>query len=478
MTMWEPIQPSAGITPSERVLAQLCSKTFLRLWAYPNLYRDQRLSPTNSIGKEICDLLVVCGTHLIIFSDKSCAFPASGDLEKDWSRWYRRAIRRSAEQIAGAERWLRTYPDRTFLDEQCQRRFPLNLQPWDQLTVHRIVVALNAADRCRAEIGGTGSLLIDPDLVGDAHVTPTAKYYQPFAVGWIDPALGYIHVLDDVTLGIVLTALNTVTDFVDYLDKKEALIASGKLHWAPGEQDLLAVYLSNVNETGSHDFPKLQSAQRVAVEEQSWSTLCADPRYQAKYHADVDSLHWDSIIEDFSGHIFEATLLTDEPYEIQEYELALRVMARERRVARRILGRAIAEKIQSVPRGKIGVRYIVSFDQPGLGYVYLLYPLGESDDRDRNRERRKLYLFECCIVFGWKHQNLKQIIGIATETALGNPGRSHDLLYFSPGVWTPETERQAKEIQASRGLLIDGKATQRELHEEEYPKSPRALTQR
>ena len=40
---------------------------------------------------------------------------ASGDVDKDWPRWYRRAIEKSAQQLYAAERaliWLvRKYPD-------------------------------------------------------------------------------------------------------------------------------------------------------------------------------------------------------------------------------------------------------------------------------------------------------------------------------------------------------------------------------
>ena len=35
------MQKSSGITPTERYLVRLCERAFLRLWSYPNLYRDQ-----------------------------------------------------------------------------------------------------------------------------------------------------------------------------------------------------------------------------------------------------------------------------------------------------------------------------------------------------------------------------------------------------------------------------------------------------
>lgn len=62
-------------------------------------------------------------------------------------------------------------------------------------------------------------------------------------IGQIDPEQGYVHVLDDVTFKILLKTLDTITDFVDYLERKERFITSGNLISAAGEEDLLAHYL-------------------------------------------------------------------------------------------------------------------------------------------------------------------------------------------------------------------------------------------
>src|SRR4051812_34436003 len=96
---------SDGVTTAERYLKRLCDRSFLSLWSYPGLYRDQGGGGGKGDGKELCDLLVVFENYIIIFSDKDCAFPDSGDLERDWCRWYRRAVEHSAKQVWGAERW-------------------------------------------------------------------------------------------------------------------------------------------------------------------------------------------------------------------------------------------------------------------------------------------------------------------------------------------------------------------------------------
>jgi len=214
------ISRADGITDSERYLKKLCDRTFLSLWSYPNVYRDQGNSAKGD-GKEICDLLVVFENHVIVFSDKDCAFPDSGDLTKDWSRWFRRAVVKSADQVWGAERWIRSHPDRLFVDRACEHKFPIDLPNPDKAMFHRIVVAHDSSNRCRQTFGGgSGSLMIAPSITGTAHYEANPEGIEPFTIGDLDTDKGYVHVLDDTSLDIVLSTLDTITDFVEYLTKR------------------------------------------------------------------------------------------------------------------------------------------------------------------------------------------------------------------------------------------------------------------
>src|SRR5690242_17585658 len=116
-----------GVTQAERYLKRLCDRTFLSLWSYPGIYRNQGQTAKSREGKEVCDLLVVFERHIIIFSDKDCQFPRSGNPGLDWSRWFRRAVLKSADQVWGAERWIKSYPGRLFLDRSCTQPFPIDL---------------------------------------------------------------------------------------------------------------------------------------------------------------------------------------------------------------------------------------------------------------------------------------------------------------------------------------------------------------
>ena len=70
MNQVPPMYRSSGATAAERYLKKLCDRSFLSLWSYSGVYRDQGKVGKAGDGKEICDLLVVFQNHILIFSDK------------------------------------------------------------------------------------------------------------------------------------------------------------------------------------------------------------------------------------------------------------------------------------------------------------------------------------------------------------------------------------------------------------------------
>ena len=67
------IERGIGFTPTEMNLAALADKIFLNLWSCPNLFNNE--------GKELCDLLVICGDDILIFSDKNINWPTNDDIK-------------------------------------------------------------------------------------------------------------------------------------------------------------------------------------------------------------------------------------------------------------------------------------------------------------------------------------------------------------------------------------------------------------
>ena len=105
----ETVTRSEGTTPSEKYLKKLCDRSFLSLWSYPSVFRDQGRTKGKGDGKEVADLLVVFENHVIVFSDKHIHFENTNDIVVGWSRWFRKAVLKSAQQTWGAERWIRQF---------------------------------------------------------------------------------------------------------------------------------------------------------------------------------------------------------------------------------------------------------------------------------------------------------------------------------------------------------------------------------
>ena len=106
------IQRNTSFTESEKLVNELGVKSFLRFWTWPNLFRDQEN------GKEICDLIIVFGNDILLISDKKIEFNKDKDINVEWKRWYKKAIAKSFSQTKGAERWIREFPTRLFVDKE------------------------------------------------------------------------------------------------------------------------------------------------------------------------------------------------------------------------------------------------------------------------------------------------------------------------------------------------------------------------
>jgi hypothetical protein len=440
------IKKQDGLTPSEQYLNQLCERTFLKLWSYPNVFRMH--------GKELCDLLVVFENDVIIFSDKSCQFPNSGDLQRDWDRWYRRSVERSVAQVYGAERWIREHPTRVFLDAKCTQPFPLQIGDPKVLRFHRIVVAIGACGRCREHLGGSGSLRLYPRLSErDSDLPPN----EPFVVGCGTKDGGLIHIFDDVTLDTVLSELDTVFDFVMYLRRKEALISSGKLKAAPGEENLLAYYLSRYDQKGEHDFAVPEGLATAIVGEDLWEVLQEDALYIAEKEANRSSYVWDELIEFLTSFILDGTATHPGPgIGAADHEKRVRALASASRRTRRILGSAMVEFFSSDHSQDINVRAMTSSTQPYLGYVFLLMAHGGLPNYEAYREARRKVLFTHCIVYKWKNPQLRSVVGVAGEPR-GATGVSEDIIHIDECQWTPELASTARSLQRKLRIFMDAK---------------------
>lgn len=150
----------------------------------------------------------------------------------NWQRWFRRAIAQSAHQLCEAERWIATQSTRIFLDAKCTIPLPVELPAAEHRRIHRVCVATGAASGCYIATGRTG-LAIEPSVTGDI---------KSFTVGRVREGDEWINIFDEEALMTVLTELDTVADFVDYLIAKNKIIATN-FQGASCEEDMLGFYL-------------------------------------------------------------------------------------------------------------------------------------------------------------------------------------------------------------------------------------------
>jgi hypothetical protein len=421
------------------------------LWSWPNVYRDQHGSGGQE-GKEVCDLLVVFGRHVFIFSDKYSVFPDSGDLQRDWSRWFRRAIWKSAHQIWGAERWITRHPDRVFVDRKCTERLPVRLPGASEIVFHRIVVAHGAGARCVTALGGSASMMILPHIAGRAHFEPVTSAV-PFAVGLMSRTEGFVHVIDDFSLDVVLRTIDTAPDLARYLRAKEEFILSGRLGSAAGEEELLASYLRCADKSGEHYF-RTDGADVITVGEGLWERFQRHPERSAQIGADQISYLWDEIIDRFTEHTLAGTqhFVSGSTSDI---EIPLRLMAAERRTNRRALAKhllAIVNRSDGRPRD---ARVVGADDGSGRFYVFLTMTQPPGVPHDEYREIRRNMLQAYCLVVRRKRPDAKDIIGIATEAGAGGDGRSEDLVYLDGRFWNDDLETEAARLEQELEILRD-----------------------
>ncbi|MET4803609.1 hypothetical protein [Bradyrhizobium sp. LB11.1] len=438
---------SEGLTASEQVLAELCDQSFLKLWTYPNLFRKP--------SKELTDLLVVFGNDVLIFSDKSCKYPNTGDVELDWSRWYNKSIAYSARQIAQAERWIRSYPDEVFLDARCLEKLPVTLPSSADMRVHRICVPLGALDRAELETG-TRWLKIDQAVLNDE---------ARFTVGRTDKARGWVHVFDEASLHTVLSELSTIKDFIHYLESKVAVLSTDNFKFAEAETDMLAYYLWH-----GRTFPPIEREYRI--DGRLWPQVDASSQYRSSREANKVSQLWDGFIERVNDEYIEENLDFGNENAMSEHERAARILASETRFYRRVLSKAILERAERAKKEAISA--LLPSESGDVSYVLFVGRGDQGGDHVTYRKDRLEQLRGRCVAAKAIYPERRFIVGIGMD-ALGVEGSSEDFICIDTECWTNEDVTNAQKIRTELGYFKDGNAVVSRLSEDEYPGRPGAI---
>lgn len=467
---------SEGLNESERILSTLGEKVFLKLWSYPNTFYRQ--------GKELVDLLVICGEHVILFSDKKIKFNNEISKSVAWERWQNKAIIKSIKQLRKAENKIRNFPDKIYLDAQCTKKLPIIVPKTKDLKIHLICVANGISDACKNYFGGgNGSLLFTTlsderkknfkefieDLEEKGIDTRGSNKDSLFFITDYDRNKTFVHVFDDFSLPFIFKELDTISDFIRYLDEKEAFIRSRKDLIYMGEEDLLYHYIRNYDEKRKqHTFPFIDEKMKdsfIVLSEENWNDLYFHPQYIAKKQEDKISYAWDDLIQRTADRMLKGDMFYEDNALQIHHEGAIRYMALEDRVTRRFLCKRMYSAFDNYPihmqKNDVDVPY-VSFiyldSNRDQVYFFLQLMRLPTDTYDTYRKKRRdlLKAYAMCLqakfVEELPHNPLKRIIAIALEPPKYCNSFSEDFLMLDCSLWNEKAQKKYSKLRRDMNI--------------------------
>lgn len=422
------ITKSSGVTETERMLAEFCERSFLKLWSYPNPHKDD--------GHELCDLLAVFGDYVFIFFDRENQLPEVPDKDPQtlWDRWKRSVVDRQVKTAHGAERYIRSGRS-IFLDAKKTTSFPLTIDTQNTI-IHKIVVAHGAKEACKRAS--------DQNVYGSLAITyceTDASSTQPFHIE-IDRR-NPVHVFDSHNFSIVLSELDTVSDLSNYLDEKLRAIAKYDSLVYCGEEDLLGHYLLNFDEEANQHFigTKHDDVDNVMIGEGEWHGFIKTDLYKNTKHEDLVSYFWDELIQRTCQNALDGTLGGNS--DLLRGQSAIFEMVKEPRFIRRALADRIRRSVLSFPDSSEQFTRKVTFLPsylPDVGYVFfqLRVPEAYRAQPDYLDKRRTLLEIACGAAKN-KFAHLTKVIGIGIDAPkfAGNTN-SEDFILMPCEAWTED----------------------------------------
>lgn len=421
-----------GFTKEEIFLNKLGENSFLRLWSWPNLFRDQGGSKGD--GKEICDLTVIFGDDILLFSDKKIEYNKTKDIKiawARWARWARRAIGDSVKQIKGARRWFTKYPSRVFLDSKCTQKIPLNIPSKEKVRFHNIVVCHGIED-VLATFNNESSFMFDNTIDGNQHWSKDDCI--PFCIGQIFEG-DFVHVFNESTIELVLQEFDTAKDFILYLKQREKLLRLDRSIKIGSESDIIQLYYENFQKDVDDRSilpDEVSNVDNIIIDKGGIKNLFLSPSFIAKKKEDAVSYFWDDLIESFSFHILNNSAEHKSWLHPCEIEPSVRYMATTGRFERRVLSASFIEFYNKALPGQRGTRLCFDPENRTHAYLFLLVPFNESFcSHDNYREIRRSMLHDYCLINKLLDQKIEYIVGIACKTR--DIGVEIDISFFSEG---------------------------------------------
>ena len=383
---------------AEEIVHNLALKSFFVDWCF--------LNPKLPNGKELCDLLVIFDDVAIIWQIKDLKLDNKG-------RYKKKEVQKNLNQLYGARRSLFDLKVDIYLENPRRKKERFNFKRINE--IYLISVLMGEGEEV--------FYFINEDKKGLCHFFT-----------------------NDFT-EIILNELDTVNDFVGYLQTKEKFVKTNKaITVVGGEQEFLAHYLIK-----GRNFDEFDKFDNVMIQDGSWEYFKSQPEYIAKRKADEISYGWDSMI----NRAFECS---------SEYEKVAREMARLNRFQRRCLSKAFFEAYKKANENSKDeknnvLRRVLAVD--GTTYCFLF------QDDIGPQSSRKAHLGVICEIARGKYQQNTRVLGIATEMK-SPPICSYDFCFLDMPEWTIENQKKFEQLQNKTQIFIN--PTMSYCSEDEYPK--------
>ncbi len=445
------IEKSKGLTESEHRLVKLGEKVFMGLWSYPN-----PMMLTSSGFQELCDLLVICGDTVLVFSDKNIKYNENKAPLVAWRRWERKAVLESIKQLHHAENIIRDNPGMIWLNKN--QRLPISIPSKENLKIHLICVANGVAEACKKFFGPgcSGSLRFSnmglvkdfkPEEFSALNSVEQQQYLNMslFFTHDYEPSKTFVHVFDDYSFPFVLNELNTLTDFVWYLEEKERFLRCIPVTYT-GEEDLLFRYLHNFDDKRQmHTFMPTEDERNCdgcLFFEEDWESLKRSRRYLSKVKADRESYFWDELLRDNSFCTLNDITKIVYQSKPSDKDILLRYMAMEDRLSRRAFSHAILGAINRCEKDQIRMTAFMSKVTPGLLYMFLQIDAIRFDTYQNyvstRRNMLENYVHYAKAKCTEENIDVTRVIGIAIEPPKHRAVRGTDMVYVEFKDW-PKT---------------------------------------
>lgn len=246
-----------------------------------------------------------------------------------------------------------------------------------------------------------------------------------------------IHVFDREFTEIVMNELDTVADFLGYLDQKEDVLRRGSMiRLRDGEKDLLAYFINQ-----KRNLCDIEDNTTLVINDDIWQKYDSAEDVVAKREADRISYAWDKLID--MSHTSGG-----------EYERIAREFARVKRFDRRMYGQALvdgfneAQVVLSNPKLNT-FRRLMFLENQNLTVVICYY-----DDPKETKDGLKAQLLGMAHIARVKFPANTKVIGIGSDITTGFSD-SFTFLYFEQDELTKEYVQDVQRWQAQTKVFTN-----------------------